>query len=112
MAAKRFDETRELCLSWGPCQFATLGFIVDRAWKIESHVVEEFYRLVCPPPHLCMIKLDRAQPSPSNSRPRLRPVGGAAQQDLFHIMYLLISFKKSTPPQNRQINILMSNSKQ
>ena len=27
-------------------------------------------------------------------------------------MYLLISFRKSTPPQNRQLNILISNSKQ
>ena len=51
-AAKRFDETRELCLSWGPCQFATLGFIVDRAWKIDSHVVEEFYRFLIPPASL------------------------------------------------------------
>jgi len=27
-------------------------------------------------------------------------------------MYLLISFRKSTPPQNRQLNILVSDSKQ
>ena len=30
-------------LSWGPCQFATLGFIVDRAWKIDRFVPEEFW---------------------------------------------------------------------
>ena len=31
---------------------------------------------------------------------------------LSHRMYLLISFTESTPPQNRQLNILISNSKQ
>ena len=30
-------------LSWGPCQFATLGFVVDRAWKIERFVAEDFW---------------------------------------------------------------------
>ncbi len=30
-------------LSWGPCQFATLGFVVDRAWKIERFVSEDFW---------------------------------------------------------------------
>ena len=32
-------------LSWGPCQFATLGFIVDRAWKIERFVAEDFWSI-------------------------------------------------------------------
>jgi hypothetical protein len=27
-------------------------------------------------------------------------------------LYLLVGFRKSTPPQNRQLNILISNSKQ
>ena len=31
---------------------------------------------------------------------------------LSHTLYLLIAFRKSTPPQNRQLNILISNSKQ
>ncbi|KAJ1490246.1 DNA topoisomerase, partial [Baffinella frigidus] len=43
---KKFEQTTNLVLSWGPCQFATLGFIVDRAWKIESHVVEHFYSVL------------------------------------------------------------------
>ena len=32
--------------------------------------------------------------------------------NLSHILYLLISFRTSTPPQNRLLNISMSNSKQ
>ena len=40
---KRFEETQGQVLSWGPCQFATLGFIVDRDWKIESFVPEDFW---------------------------------------------------------------------
>ena len=32
-------------------------------------------------------------------------------QRLSHIMYLSISFKKSTPPQNRKLNVLISNRK-
>ena len=35
----------------------------------------------------------------------------AAVPFLSHRMYLLISFRKSTPPQNRQLNILISHSK-
>ena len=31
---------------------------------------------------------------------------------LSHTMYSLISFRKSTPPQNRQFNLSISNSKQ
>ena len=31
---------------------------------------------------------------------------------LSHIMYLLISFRRSAPPQNRQLIVLVSNSKQ
>ena len=32
--------------------------------------------------------------------------------DLSGIMYLLIGFRKSNPPRNRQLDILISNSKQ
>jgi len=48
-------------LSWGPCQFATLGFIVDRAWKIDRFVSEEFWSV--------NMSLDRGE------------VGGTAQFD-------------------------------
>ncbi|GAX84927.1 hypothetical protein CEUSTIGMA_g12348.t1 [Chlamydomonas eustigma] len=30
-------------LSYGPCQFPTLGLIVQRAWEIQSHVSEPFW---------------------------------------------------------------------
>jgi len=37
---------------------------------------------------------------------------GAIEVILFDTMYSLIGFKKSTPPQNRRPNILISNGKQ
>lgn len=30
-------------LSYGPCQFPTLGLIVQRAWEIQSHIPEPFW---------------------------------------------------------------------
>ncbi|EKX55025.1 hypothetical protein GUITHDRAFT_156833 [Guillardia theta CCMP2712] len=44
---KRFEQLSDKLLSWGPCQFATLGFIVDRAWKIERFVPEDFWSFRC-----------------------------------------------------------------
>jgi DNA topoisomerase-3 len=41
--AKQFGQLENKLLSWGPCQFATLGFIVDRDWKIERFVQEDFW---------------------------------------------------------------------
>ena len=43
-----------------------------------------------------------------------RIAGGAlgAPQGLLDTLYLLISSRKSTPPQSRQLNILISNSKE
>jgi len=32
-------------LSYGPCQFPTLGLIVQRAWEIQSHVPEPFWSI-------------------------------------------------------------------
>jgi len=29
--------------SYGPCQFPTLGLIVQRAWEIQAHVSEDFW---------------------------------------------------------------------
>ncbi|KAF3440617.1 hypothetical protein FNV43_RR18901 [Rhamnella rubrinervis] len=40
-------DDRNLVLSYGPCQFPTLGFIVERYWEIQSHVAEEFWTINC-----------------------------------------------------------------
>lgn len=29
--------------SYGPCQFPTLGLIVQRAWEIQAHITENFW---------------------------------------------------------------------
>ncbi|KAF9599783.1 hypothetical protein IFM89_001729 [Coptis chinensis] len=39
------DEVR--VLSYGPCQFPTLGFIVERYWEIQAHEPEEFWVINC-----------------------------------------------------------------
>ncbi|KMZ73897.1 DNA topoisomerase [Zostera marina] len=41
------DETRNVVLSYGPCQFPTLGFIVERYWEIQSHEPEDFWTINC-----------------------------------------------------------------
>ncbi|KAG2543269.1 hypothetical protein PVAP13_9NG735900 [Panicum virgatum] len=38
---------RNLVLSYGPCQFPTLGFIVERFWEIQAHEPEEFWTINC-----------------------------------------------------------------
>ncbi|CAK9183679.1 unnamed protein product [Ilex paraguariensis] len=38
-------DDRNLVLSYGPCQFPTLGFVVERYWEIQSHEPEEFWTL-------------------------------------------------------------------
>ena len=45
--ARCFEETMDKLISWGPCQFATLGFVVDRAWQIERFVPEDFWGIRC-----------------------------------------------------------------
>ncbi|GMH33038.1 hypothetical protein BSKO_00872 [Bryopsis sp. KO-2023] len=37
------DNERGPLLSYGPCQFPTLGLIVQREWDIKGHVKEDFY---------------------------------------------------------------------
>jgi DNA topoisomerase-3 len=32
-------------ISYGPCQFPTLGFIVQRAWEAAAHTAEAFWRI-------------------------------------------------------------------
>lgn len=38
---------RNLILSYGPCQFPTLGFVVERYWEIQAHEPEEFWSINC-----------------------------------------------------------------
>ncbi|KAF3772571.1 DNA topoisomerase 3-alpha [Nymphaea thermarum] len=40
-------ENRNIILSYGPCQFPTLGFVVERFWEIQSHEPEEFWAINC-----------------------------------------------------------------
>ncbi|XP_008807898.2 DNA topoisomerase 3-alpha isoform X1 [Phoenix dactylifera] len=40
-------DDRNVVLSYGPCQFPTLGFIVERYWEIQSHEPEEFWTINC-----------------------------------------------------------------
>ncbi|KAK6923708.1 DNA topoisomerase, type IA, central, partial [Dillenia turbinata] len=40
-------DERNLVLSYGPCQFPTLGFVVERYWEIQSHEPEEFWTINC-----------------------------------------------------------------
>ncbi|KAF6167122.1 hypothetical protein GIB67_029760 [Kingdonia uniflora] len=40
-------EERNMILSYGPCQFPTLGFIVERYWEIQAHEPEEFWMINC-----------------------------------------------------------------
>lgn len=39
--------TDNLVLSYGPCQFPTLGFVVERYWEIQAHEPEEFWTINC-----------------------------------------------------------------
>ncbi|KAB1210515.1 DNA topoisomerase 3-alpha [Morella rubra] len=40
-------DDRNLVLSYGPCQFPTLGFIVERYWEMQAHEPEEFWTINC-----------------------------------------------------------------
>ncbi|XVE86484.1 hypothetical protein DITRI_Ditri18aG0037600 [Diplodiscus trichospermus] len=40
-------DDRNLVLSYGPCQFPTLGFVVERHWEVQSHEPEEFWTINC-----------------------------------------------------------------
>ncbi|CAM9000781.1 unnamed protein product [Rhodiola kirilowii] len=41
------SDDRNVILSYGPCQFPTLGFIVERYWEIQAHEPEEFWTINC-----------------------------------------------------------------
>ncbi|KAK8951975.1 hypothetical protein KSP39_PZI003183 [Platanthera zijinensis] len=40
-------DDRNIVLSYGPCQFPTLGFIVERYWEIQAHEPEDFWTINC-----------------------------------------------------------------
>ncbi|XP_027335440.1 DNA topoisomerase 3-alpha isoform X2 [Abrus precatorius] len=40
-------DDRNIVLSYGPCQFPTLGFVVERYWEIQAHEPEEFWSINC-----------------------------------------------------------------
>lgn len=42
---KYFPELRDRVISYGPCQFPTLGFVVRRYWEIGKFVSEDFWRI-------------------------------------------------------------------
>ena len=39
------DPNRGPLISYGPCQFPTLGFVVARDWEIQNHVAEDFWTI-------------------------------------------------------------------
>lgn len=41
------DDRGKSVVSYGPCQFPTLGFIVQRKWDIDAHVSEDFWAIKC-----------------------------------------------------------------
>ncbi|KAJ1648751.1 DNA topoisomerase 3-alpha [Dispira simplex] len=46
--APKFKEMKDMLLSYGPCQFPTLGFVVDQYLKVENFVPETFWTVdVC-----------------------------------------------------------------
>lgn len=43
----KFDALKDNVISYGPCQFPTLGFVVERYLKIQSFVSEQFWSISC-----------------------------------------------------------------
>ncbi|KAI5070985.1 hypothetical protein GOP47_0013236 [Adiantum capillus-veneris] len=41
------ENEKKLVLSYGPCQFPTLGFVVERYWEIQAHQPEDFWTINC-----------------------------------------------------------------
>lgn len=42
-----FPQLKLTCISYGPCQFPTLGFVVERYLKITSFVPQKYWYLLC-----------------------------------------------------------------
>ena len=43
----KFDALKDNVISYGPCQFPTLGFVVERYLKIQNFVSEDFWTISC-----------------------------------------------------------------
>jgi DNA topoisomerase-3 len=43
----KFDALKDNVISYGPCQFPTLGFVVERHLKIQNFVPEDFWTISC-----------------------------------------------------------------
>eukprot|EP01035_Chromulina_nebulosa_P021252 gene21252-27537_t len=43
----KFDDLQNVLISYGPCQFPTLGFVVDADDKIRNFIPEKFWNLKC-----------------------------------------------------------------
>jgi len=43
----KFDALKENVISYGPCQFPTLGFVVERHLKIQNFIPEDFWSISC-----------------------------------------------------------------
>ncbi|KAL7711865.1 DNA topoisomerase [Entamoeba marina] len=44
---QRHPSLKEKVISYGPCQFPTLGFVVDRYYQIKAFTKEKFYKIQC-----------------------------------------------------------------
>lgn len=44
---KKFDDLSKSVVSYGPCQFPTLGFVVDRDLHIKNFEAEDFWHITC-----------------------------------------------------------------
>lgn len=44
---KKFENVGKAVISYGPCQFPTLGFVVERDLKIKAFVPENFWHITC-----------------------------------------------------------------
>mmetsp|Transcript_20434 Transcript_20434/g.34055 ORF Transcript_20434/g.34055 Transcript_20434/m.34055 type:complete len:342 (-) Transcript_20434:14-1039(-) len=44
---RKFGGLSEGVISYGPCQFPTLGFVVDRYWRIQAFTSEPFWKIEC-----------------------------------------------------------------
>ncbi|CAM9520656.1 unnamed protein product, partial [Discosporangium mesarthrocarpum] len=58
----RFDELQEGVISYGPCQFPTMGFVVERYKRIQAFVPENFWS----------IKMEYSEEDPSAPRGQAR----------------------------------------
>ena len=68
---KKFDEIGNNVISYGPCQFPTLGFVVERWARIETFIPEDFW----------FIELSLRVPQPDDSPQGVDGDQGGSRQD-------------------------------